>query len=216
MSSAFDTIQRDKIMEIANEIFNEDEVRILRILLSETTLEIKIKGAQTTPFKSNIGSPQGDALSGCLFTIYFEASLRKFREKIELNNITQDHSYAKKYIPQLPEECIYADDADFITTSQMRKTKVTSLLKNCLEEDNLLVNDSKTEHTTMKRQSKEEESWRYVKKLGSLLGDAEDVIYRKQQAINAIRKLENVWIRHYKISPSTRLKLFNTYVKPVL
>ena len=54
MSSAFDTIHRDKIIEIASKIFDEDEVRILRILLSDTTLEIKIKGAQTTPFKSTL------------------------------------------------------------------------------------------------------------------------------------------------------------------
>ena len=46
MSSAFDTIHRDKIIEIANEIFDGDEVRIPRVQLSDTTLEIKMVGAQ--------------------------------------------------------------------------------------------------------------------------------------------------------------------------
>ena len=45
---------------------------ILRVLLSDTNLEIKIPGANTKPFQSNIGSPQGDVLSGFLFTIYFK------------------------------------------------------------------------------------------------------------------------------------------------
>ena len=75
MSSAFDTIHRDKIIEIANEIFDEDEVRILRVLLSDTTIERKVKGAQTIPFKSNIGSP--------IFTMYFENNLRELRKEIK-------------------------------------------------------------------------------------------------------------------------------------
>ena len=35
--------------------------------------------AETEPFNSNMGSPQGDALSGVLFDIYFEESLCKVR-----------------------------------------------------------------------------------------------------------------------------------------
>ena len=58
-------------------------MRILRVLLSDTNLEIKIQGADTKPFKSNIGSAQGDAVSGRFFTIYFEHYLRKFCEEIK-------------------------------------------------------------------------------------------------------------------------------------
>ena len=35
MSSAFDTIDRDKLIEVLKEFLDEDEVRICRILLSE-------------------------------------------------------------------------------------------------------------------------------------------------------------------------------------
>ena len=82
MSSAFDTIFRHKLIEIAETIMNEDEVRMLRVLLTATTLEIKVKGAETNAFVSNIGSPQGDAISGPLFNLYFEYYLRNFREFI--------------------------------------------------------------------------------------------------------------------------------------
>ena len=113
MSSAFDTIHRDKIIEIGSKIFDEDEVRILRVLLSDTTLEIKIKGAQTTLFKSNIGSPQGDGISGSIFTMYFEHNLQELRKEIRQQLIyAPDRN--KKWIEQrnscLPTEMIYADD----------------------------------------------------------------------------------------------------------
>ena len=57
MSSAFDTIQRDQLIDIAKGILNEDEIRILTILLAEASLEVKLGNNQTTTFESNIGSP---------------------------------------------------------------------------------------------------------------------------------------------------------------
>ena len=72
MSSAFDTIYRDKLLEITEEIIDSDEMRILRVLLSDTTLEVDVKDANVTQFESNIGSPQGDSISGPLFTVYLE------------------------------------------------------------------------------------------------------------------------------------------------
>ena len=74
MSSAFDTIDRTKLVEIVESFLNEDEARIVRRLLSNTTLEVRVKGAETKPFISNVGSPQGGSISGPLFEIYFEHS----------------------------------------------------------------------------------------------------------------------------------------------
>ena len=45
MSSAFDTIGRNVSIKIGEEILNNDEVRMLRILLSDKTLEVKINDA---------------------------------------------------------------------------------------------------------------------------------------------------------------------------
>ena len=56
---------------------------IPRVLLSDTNLEIKIQGADTKLFKSNIGSPEGDVVSGPFFTIYFEHYPRKFCEEVK-------------------------------------------------------------------------------------------------------------------------------------
>ena len=54
MSSAFDTIWRSKLIEITKVFLDKDEMRILRVLLSDTNLEIKVQGADTKPFQSKV------------------------------------------------------------------------------------------------------------------------------------------------------------------
>ena len=58
MSSAFDTIRREKLIEILKSFLDEDEVRIIRLLLSNTTLDI-MNNVETEPFTSNIGFTSG-------------------------------------------------------------------------------------------------------------------------------------------------------------
>ena len=150
-------------MEIISTFLDEDETRMIRFLLTNTTLEIKMNNLETQPFESNIGSPQGDGLSGTLFNIYFEHVLRKLRSKLQQNDSTQ-HT-------KMPNELIYADDADFLTNDVQKDRKLNRIVKDVLLEDNLKVNETKTEHTTIERKDKNDENWRTVKKLGSLLGD---------------------------------------------
>ena len=103
-------------------------------------------------------------------------SLRKVRFKMISNSALVEHSYIKIKTELIPEESTYADDTDFMTTEESTKNKLNSIVKDVLMEDNLSVNDTKTEHRIIERGKKQnEEEWRNVKKLGSLLGD-EDII----------------------------------------
>ena len=121
-----------------------------------------------------MGPPQGDALSGVLFNIYFEESLRKVRNfRHEINS--KDDGESGNWSPTfLPQEAIYADDADFLTTSEVEKNIITEKIGEILLRDNLKVNNSKTEQTEIFRGDGNTERWRTVKKPGSLLGDTED------------------------------------------
>ena len=83
MTSAFDTIRRDNLISILETIIGEDEVRFARVLLSNTTLDVKMNGVKTENFQSNIGSPQGDGISGILFNIYLEDTLRRTRKEVD-------------------------------------------------------------------------------------------------------------------------------------
>ena len=107
MSSAFDTIDRQTLLDILREIVEEDELRIIRFLLSDTIINTRINGAtKEKPFESNIGSPQGDSLSPVLFSIYLENALKEVRTI--LPRPTSD------FEKTLPTEIVYADDVDFI------------------------------------------------------------------------------------------------------
>ena len=47
MSTAFDTIQRKQLLQLSTNLVTEDEKRIIQFLLSNTTLNVKISGANT-------------------------------------------------------------------------------------------------------------------------------------------------------------------------
>ena len=108
LSSAFDTIIREKLVVILETILHKDELQMVKFLLKDTKLQIKMSDIEPTTFNTNIGSPQGDGLSGVLFNIYFENSLRKLRE--ELDKISPELSTTIKY-QNPPNELKYADDA---------------------------------------------------------------------------------------------------------
>ena len=109
----------------------------------------------------------------------------------------------------MPEEAVYADDADFIAEEETRKQALLENMTEVLGRANLKVNETKTEQTTLERKNKgicykiaekkdddmklklvkEVETWRTVKKLGSLLGVTEDINRRKQLAMAALNKM---------------------------
>ena len=60
------------------------------------------------------------------------------------------------------------------------------------------------------------EPWRDVIKLGSKLGDKEDIQRRKQLAATSMKKIEEILKRKKVVKLSKRLKLYNAIVKSVL
>ena len=213
LSSAFDTIRREKLLGITESFLDEDANRLIRVLISDTSMELRINGTKERPkFGTNIGTPQGDGLSGMLFNIYFEDALRHVRQLLEEgSNKTEDHTYA---VDDKPKEFVYADDSDFLSLE--KNDDSVQKIEETLKVYNLTVNVDKTEKIVIKRGERLEEFWRKSKKLGSFLGDEEDILRRKTLARNALREIENVWVRKTKISLRKRLHLYNSLVKPIL
>ena len=205
------TINRNKLMEIAERILDEDGQRMLRILLSDTTVEVRIKGAETTPFPTNVGSPQGDSYSGPQFTVYFEEALKEVRTEVEIN-VDQD----------LPVEMIYADDYDNLTEDYQQKEKSKEKVKEILGKYDLKVNEDKTEDTVLRRRKHDKknkttnEPWRETIKLGSKLGDKEDIKRRKNIATGKLMKMKKT-LKSRKIKTlSKKMKLYKALVRSVL
>ncbi|KAK3797086.1 hypothetical protein RRG08_053742, partial [Elysia crispata] len=202
MSAAFDTIDRQILLDIIERIVEEDELRIIRFLLSDTVINIRISGAtEERPFVSNIGTPQGDSLSPVLFSVYLENALKEVRTILPRPTNELEKT--------LPTEIAYADDVDFVGL----KFVDTEVVQNTLHKYNLLVNVDKTEFTTLSRAGTE---YKNTKKVGTLIGDEEDVERRKRLSNAALTKLLNFWIKGDKIKRKTKLKLYRSLVKSIL
>ena len=112
---------------------------------------------------------------------------------------------------------MYADDCDFITKIQKTKDKIYQKAKEIMKSKNLLVNEEKTEYTTVKRGSEEQErEWRNVIKLGSKIGDREDIQRRNELATIALARNDAIWKKNWKTKMTTKIRLYETLVKSVL
>ena len=126
MSSAFDTIRGKKLIELFSTFLENDEVRIIQFLLSDTTLDIKMNGVDDPqPFSTNMGSPQGDALSSLCFNIYFENALKKLQAKMNANPILDEHSYSSRST-QISHFRMIANTRTTTTSSPAVQTNATS------------------------------------------------------------------------------------------
>ena len=107
LSKAFDTPHRSDLLSTIVSVTptTPDVLPLVHTLLSDTTLQVRVQGKTAPPFRSNVGTPQGDSLSPILFTCYFESALRRIRSDSPPDDI-------------LPPELQYADDLDFIGTDE--------------------------------------------------------------------------------------------------
>ena len=89
-------------------------------------------------------------------------------------------------------------------------------MKETLAQDDLIVNEDKTEETIINRlKDKNDEEWRKTKKLGSLLGCYEDMKRRIQLSYAAFNTIKKIWY-HRKIHINKKLQLYKSTVKPIL
>ena len=169
---------------------------------------------QPTTFESNIGSPHGDSISGPLFALYFSRALRHIKDEMQKKLIdcrVINPRWVEKMESSIPEEIVHADDCDFVTEIEKTKHKIYEKVKEIMKSKNLLVNKERTGYTTVKRGSKvEERGWRNVTKLGSKLGDREDIQRRKELATIALAKNDAIWKKNLKTKLKTRNRLYET------
>jgi exonuclease III len=210
MSKAFDSINRELLLKILKDIIPEDELRIIRYLLSETTLEAKIEGKYGDKIKTTIGTPQGDALSPVLFIVYLEAAMRNYRKAVEDTRIFFANRGQDPYPSAFEMETAYADDVDFIKTNRLAHTPTEQFIEPALADANLQVNGAKTEYIQIKRGEIIRQ-----KKLGSKIDASEDIKYRIQQSQRAFNINMKMW-KSRRLSMETKIRMYNAFIYPHL
>ena len=89
MSAAFDTIQRNKLMEDLNKIIDKDELHIIYVLIKDVAIQVRIGKELGENIICNIGAMQGDTFSAIAFISYLAKSIKPEKKMILIwNTIT--------------------------------------------------------------------------------------------------------------------------------
>ena len=222
MTAAFDTINRVTILNLLREAgCSVDDTRLVRFLLANTKLKVKINNHVSAEFVSTQGSFQGDSLSGTLFTLTLAGALYEIRVKA---NVTISRPLLPIHPNTLmPLESEYADDVDFYDTDDQTLENLLPIADKVLKSWHLYMNDDKTErvHFYLAKRGDvsehgtplvENEPWRSSKLLGSLLCTVKDIERRIILGYAAFSTFNNIWQRSKNISLSRRLKVYEAQV----
>lgn len=136
LSRASDTVHRHALLHVVSEVtYNIDVVRMVQILLTQTTLQVCIEKVKASAFETNIG----DSLSPILFNCYYETAMRDLRPKFPA--LPQNDGFRS-----LPSETHYAD-LDFLSFDPQHLESALEVCSDNLPKWNLQVNRDKTERT---------------------------------------------------------------------
>ena len=200
MSHAFDTINREKILDALSLAGCEtDDLRLAHIFLAGSNITVCMKSSWSAWFETTIGSPQGDSLSPLLFTCYLAAALRCVRQCAGRPDLPIT-------LEGMPQEWEYADNVDF---ADRECEPLDSLLQTgCtqLRVWNLLMNESKTEFTHIYLVDDSEaddqgaatrgnETWRSRKSLGSVLCSSIDIMHHCVLGNQSFHSFWSMWMR---------------------
>ena len=107
MSKAFETVRSNDLFTILEDILEADELHMMKILVEDVILRVKIGKTTGEAIKTNIGIPQGDCLSPILFILYLAEALKPTR------TVAKPPNFDSTKILMIDQQ--YADDVSWIT-----------------------------------------------------------------------------------------------------
>ena len=149
MSKAFDTVRRNELFKILREILDHDELYMMKILVENVKLKIKIGNELGNCIYTNIGIPQGDCPSPIFFIVYLTEAMKPI---LHNNGIEEQRNGADHKIIINRQ---YADDISWITDMEVLKENLKKEVPSTLKEKNLRINETKLEEHVIKRGGEE-------------------------------------------------------------
>ena len=202
LTNAFDTVDRNLLLDTLTPIVPPSSLVMLRYLMADTSLKVKLGKDISEPFPTIHGIPQGGALSTLLFAAYMEAPLQLIRrDMIQLFNQPTTTLFDTEYV----------DDCDFITNDLNLLHSLDVLLPTYLSPWKLIINQQKTEKFRAFKGSQAS-----IPKLGSNIQPYLDIKAKCIKATIAFKKLSSLWFRSHLVSQAIRVKIYNAYVTPIL
>ena len=200
---------------------SEDDIRIVRVLLANTKVTVRVNNFLSAEFVSTNGAFQGDSLSGGLFTLTLAGALNQLRVVVPERPILPFTDMS------MPVEWEYADDVDFVDEKLETLQELLPQCKKVLGEWNLRLNEAKTEFVHFYLAGKgqldsdgavlsEHEAWRTSKSLGSLLCSTADIGHRIILANVAFKTYSKLWLKGTKIPLKRKLQVYDAMVISVL
>lgn len=211
LSKAFDSIDRNLLVTKITDlnIFGEDELRMLRILLSNTSTRIHSTTHDSAFFPTTVGVPQGGGASPVFFILYFQLAMQNFY------STQPELTAALNAAGTFSMEPTYADDKDKIIEAPDNSllVQLNDRLPAGLKPWNLKVNGEKSEFITIDKASFRTNS---IKKLGSKIGETADIDHKVTQASLAFKATQRFFRNARHIPLNTRIRMYNVYVLPIL
>ena len=218
MSKAFDSINRNQLIEDLCNIIETDELHIISTPLN-VSLSVRCENTFSEVFETDTSASQGDCASALQFTHCLAKTLEPAR-----SNQLADHPYAEQNVrSNIPDHitehnyCVitqkdeididmeYTDDISKVTSNHSSMENFKHNTSEILKPRDLNVNHDKTEQCIINRINNE---WRLCKYLGSMLDTGEDL------TITAANQLKIIF-DNKKVTPETKMKAFRTYVEPI-
>ena len=214
LSRAFDTIRRRTILRLLKDAgCTDDEVALVRYLLSGTKMTIKVKKTASRTFEVSLGSGQGDSISGKLFTLYLAGALNHVRAILSRPN--------PPFSSQLmPLEFGYVDDIDFLSEDTNELHEILPKIKTVFDEWSLTLNPDKTDHQTFQLSNdpslRGAENWRNSKVLGSQSCTVKEIQRRCNLGNVAFSKFEKLWVHGKTLDKKVLIQIYDATVVSIM
>ncbi len=147
-------------------MLQDDELHLIKVLMKDVELAVKVQSHKGNVFKTNIGVPQGDCLSPILFTLYLANALAaEYQSTANQENHTElpphlrDHCYSRMQRTGTIIPLQYADDICWVGLNcEHSINNIKKFIPDALSSRNLSVNHQKTEEFKITRDG--DPSWR--------------------------------------------------------